>query len=105
MPSTVTMLPKGGTRQASSRLVFLVSYVQCRTVYPSGLLTRYDLLIALGYSRCFRDVRATSALPHRKRTFADAVGMSALCRLCCKSLFARVIKNSLGSRCDFGINM
>jgi hypothetical protein len=26
-------------------------------------------------------------------------------RLCCKSLFALLIKNSLGSRCDFGINM
>src|SRR5450756_1535158 len=26
-------------------------------------------------------------------------------RYCCKSLFALLIKNSLGSRCDFGINM
>src|ERR1035437_10499933 len=28
-----------------------------------------------------------------------------MCRYCCKSLFALLIKNSLGSRCDFGINM
>ena len=31
--------------------------------------------------------------------------LSAWCRYCCKSLFALLIKNSLGSRCDFGINM
>src|ERR1035437_593283 len=28
-----------------------------------------------------------------------------MCRYCCKSLFALLIKNSRGSRCDFGINM
>src|ERR1039458_8761321 len=31
--------------------------------------------------------------------------LSALVRYCCKSLFALLIKNSLGSRCDIGINM
>src|ERR1035441_839363 len=31
--------------------------------------------------------------------------MSAMVRLCCKSLLALLIKNSLGSRCDFGIDM
>src|SRR5664280_108134 len=31
--------------------------------------------------------------------------MSPNGRYCCKSLFALLIKNSLGSRCDFGINM
>ena len=31
--------------------------------------------------------------------------MSPTGRYCCKSLFALLIKNSLGSRCDFGINM
>src|ERR1019366_5691159 len=34
-----------------------------------------------------------------------AVHESAFGRYCCKSLFALLIKNSLGSRCDFGINM
>jgi hypothetical protein len=31
--------------------------------------------------------------------------MSASCRLCCKSLFALVIKNSPGFRCDLRVKM
>ena len=34
-----------------------------------------------------------------------AVHESACGRYCCKSLFALLIKNSLGSTCNFGINM
>ena len=36
---------------------------------------------------------------------AIRLGMSALCRYCCKSLFALVIKNSPGRRRDFRVKM
>src|SRR5262245_3958642 len=41
----------------------------------------------------------------QKRTFDSRCGMSALCRLCCKSLFPLGIKNSPGCRRDFHVKM
>src|ERR1035437_340375 len=56
-------------------------------------------------------VASVSRCPWRVRLYPNSdqnvavPRLSAMCRLCCKSLFALLIKNSLGSRCDFGINM
>src|ERR1039458_5039535 len=56
-------------------------------------------------------VASVSRCPWRVRLYPNSdqnvavPRLSAMCRYCCKSLFALLIKISLGSRCDLGINM
>jgi hypothetical protein len=40
-----------------------------------------------------------------KQTLAERVQCDAMCRFCCKSLFALLIKNSFGRRRDFRVKM
>jgi hypothetical protein len=75
-----------------------------------GAVHRSEILLLMSVQGHFRRIKplpTLSACPLRSdrvRTFAPQ-RFDAVCRFCCKSLFALAIKNSFGRRRDFRVKM